>query len=137
MSEVLGMFSHITLGVDDLYSATRFYDAVMSVLGYQRHSNGDTFAGYGHPDNAILGTDSLWVLKPLDGRPSSSGNGTNVAFRAANRQQVDDFHQKALALGGTDEGKPGVRTEVHPNFYAGYVRDPFGNKLVAVCHDPE
>ena len=137
MSGVLGVFSHITLGVDNLYSATKFYDAVMTVLGYERHSNGDTFAGYGHPDNATLGTDSLWVLKPFDGQPASYGNGTNIAFRASSRQQVNDFHQKSLALGGTDDGKPGVRSEAHPNFYAGYVRDPFGNKLVAVCHEPD
>ena len=88
MSEVLGMFSHITLGVDDLCSATGFYDAVMSVLGYERHSNGDTFAGYGHPDNATLGTDSLWVLKPFDGQPASSGNSTNIAFRAGSRSMT-------------------------------------------------
>jgi predicted lactoylglutathione lyase len=34
--------------------------------------------------------------------------------------------QKALKLGGTDEGPAGLREE---NYYAGYFRDLDGNKL--------
>jgi predicted lactoylglutathione lyase len=36
------------------------------------------------------------------------------------------MHQKALELGGTDEGAPGPRG---PGFYIGYFRDLDGNKL--------
>src|SRR3546814_5383941 len=44
------------------------------------------------------------------------------------RENVDKIHAKALALGGKDEGAPGVRGG---NFYGGYFRDLDGNKLVA------
>ena len=40
----------------------------------------------------------------------------------------------ALDNGGQDQGAPGIRDEVHPNFNAAYVRDPSGTKLVVVCH---
>ena len=48
-----------------------------------------------------------------------------------------DFHAKALSLGGRDEGTPGLRPDYHPNYYGAYVRDLDGNKLQAVCHEPE
>ena len=131
------MFSHVTLGTNDLQRAIHFYDGVMAVLGYRKHSTGETFAGYGDPDDANLGVNSLWILIPTDGQPATSGNGTNVAFIANTRERVDEFHRKALEVGGVDEGRPGIREEAHPNFYAGYIRDPDGNKLVVVCHHPD
>jgi len=133
----MAMFSHIILGVNDLEKSILFYDEIMPVLGHCRHSTGLTFAGYGHSSNAELGVDSLWINKPLDGEPATVGNGTNVAFIAADRNMVDAFHQKAIEMGAQDEGKPGIRAEAHSNFYAAYVRDPEGNKLVVVCHSPE
>lgn len=131
------MFSHIMLGVNDLDKAIEFYDGVMSILGHDRQSKGDTFAGYGNCDDIHTGINCLWIGVPSNGLPASYGNGTNVAFLAARRALVDAFHKKDLELGGTNEGKPGLRLEVHPDFYAAYVRDLDGNKLVAVCHETE
>ncbi len=42
---------------------------------------------------------------------------------------MDRLHALALAHGGTDEGAPGPRGD--GGFYAGYFRDPDGNKLNA------
>lgn len=131
------IFSHITLGVNDLESAIAFYDEIMAVLGHSRHSTGEAFAGYGHPENAQLGIDSLWILTPIDGQVATGGNGTNIALLAPDRQAVDICHKKALKLGAVDDGAPGIRAEAHPNFYAAYFRDFDGNKIVVVCHEPE
>lgn len=131
------MYSHVTLGVNDLEASITFYDGVMGVLGYERHSHSESFAGYGRPDDIALGINCLWILVPINGEPASGGNGTNIAFNALNRQTVREFHRLAIKFGGTDEGEPGIREEAHPNFYAAYVRDFDGNKLVAVCHYKE
>ncbi|MDH3997577.1 MAG: VOC family protein [Desulfuromonadales bacterium] len=131
------MFSHITLGTNNLHKAIAFYDEVMSILGYSRQSTGETFAGYGDKENIHTGVNCLWIGKPINGEPATSGNGVNIALSATTRATVDAFYQKALELGGADEGMPGIREEAHPNFYAAYVRDLDGNKLVAVCHRPE
>ncbi len=128
------MFSHITIGVNNLDKSLAFYDAVMPVLGCERHSSGDSYAGYGPPGDSQFGMNSLWILTPSNGQPASGGNGTNIALNAPDRQAVRDFHRIAIELGGEDDGQPGVREEVHPNFYAGYVFDLDGNKLVVVCH---
>jgi len=67
---------------------------------------------------------------PYDGKPASVGNGVMVALVVDSRDKVDRLHQKALELGGSDEGAPGPRGE---GFYAGYFRDLDGNKLNAFC----
>jgi len=51
-----------------------------------------------------------------------------VALAAGSKEKVDALHRRALALGARDEGAPGPRSET---FYAGYFRDPDGNKLNA------
>ena len=45
---------------------------------------------------------------------------------AASREQVDALYRKAIELGAKDEGPAGPRGQ---GFYAGYFRDPDGNKL--------
>ena len=53
-----------------------------------------------------------------------------MSLKAGSREQVDAVYKKALELGATDEGPLGERG---PGFYAGYFRDPQGNKLNVVC----
>ncbi len=126
------MYSHVTVGTNDMTRARDFYDAVLGTLGTSRFAGGEKHAGYGKS-----GGDQFWVLTPFDGAPASVGNGTHVAFLAPSRAAVDAFHAAALAHGGSDEGAPGLRPHYHPAYYGSYVRDPDGNKLQAVCHDPE
>ena len=127
------MFSHIMLGTNDLAASRTFYDAVMPTLGYVCEDAGDSYAGYGSKENIGSGYNCLWLGLPADGKAATSGNGTNVALLAQSREQVDNFYSAALAAGASDEGAPGLR-DVHPHFYAAYVRDPNGHKLVVVCH---
>ena len=127
------MFSHVMLGTNNLSESITFYDQVMPVLGYTRQDTGDTYAGYGKKDDIGTGVNCLWIGNPLDGQPATPGNGVNIALLSNTRKQVDEFHALALENGGQDEGAPGLR-DIHPNFYAAYVRDPSGNKLVVVCH---
>ena len=130
------MYSHVMLGTNNLSESIAFYDLVMPVLGYTRQDTGDTYAGYGKKEDIGTGVNCLWIGNPLDGQPATPGNGVNIALLAETRKQVDEFHTLALENGGQDEGAPGLR-DIHPSFYAAYVRDPSGNKLVVVCHGEE
>ena len=67
---------------------------------------------------------------------SLSGVGLHIALRAESRAQVDAFHAAAVEAGGIDNGAPGLR-RYHPDYYGGYVLDPDGNNIEAVCHRPE
>ena len=57
----------------------------------------------------------------------------HVAFRAADRAAVDRFHKDGLEAGGRDNGKPGLRADYSPNYYAAFLLDPDGNNVEAVC----
>ncbi len=128
------MFSHVSLGTNDLDKAIVFYDQIMPLLGYTRESTGDNFAGYGTKENIQTGIHCLWIGSPFNGKSANPGNGISIALLANTREAVDIVHAKALEVGAENEGNPGIREEAHPNFYAAYFRDPDGNKMVVVCH---
>lgn len=133
------MYSHVTLGTADMARAVAFYDAVMAALGHAgRAADPDgAWAGwFTTPAPSPDATPNFWVMRPIDGKPATAGNGVTVAFEAPDRATVERFHAAALAHGGTDEGPPGLRP-YHAHYYGAYVRDPDGNKLCCVCHRPE
>jgi catechol 2,3-dioxygenase-like lactoylglutathione lyase family enzyme len=132
------MLSYVYLGTNDLELATRFYDATLASLGMQRCVTGDPewdriSAGWGTYEDDGARELALWIGKPFDQLPATTGNGTMVAFSARSWKEVDDFHAAALANGGSSEGAPGLRPHYNPDFYAAYVRDLDGNKLAVVC----
>lgn len=130
------MYSHTTLGTNDIRRAVAFYDPLLAGLGIRRQES-DLEKGYAGYAAAPETTPQFWVTAPLDRRSASVGNGVTIDFEAPDRASVDRFHATALAQGGTDEGKPGLRPHYHPDYYGAYVRDPDGNKLCCVCHRPE
>jgi catechol 2,3-dioxygenase-like lactoylglutathione lyase family enzyme len=120
------MIGYVTVGTNDLARAARFYDAIAAEMGVGRMMEFESFIAWGMPGDPRAG---IAATKPFDGNPASVGNGIMVAFEAKDRAQVDRLHATALANGGTCEGPPGPRGE--DGFYAGYFRDPDGNKLNA------
>ena len=117
------MLGYALFGSNDVARAHAFYDEVLALLGAM------PVMQFG--DTKVWGTTGLefGVGKPFNGAPATAGNGTMVALNATTRAQVDAVHAKALALGGTDEGAPGIRGEDPNGFYAAYFRDLDGNKL--------
>lgn len=120
------MISYVTIGVQDLEKAGKFYDAVLAVAGAKRAMQADRYVAWA----GAKGGPMVMIMKPFDGKPATVGNGTMVALAASSKEMVDAIHKKALEMGGTDEGAPGARG---PNLYAGYFRDIDGNKLNAIC----
>ncbi|MFN4353259.1 VOC family protein [Parvibaculum sp.] len=123
------MFSHVTIGADEPEKLEAFYDTVLATLGIVPFFKLPGTLSYG-----TAAGPKVFVLKPFNGEAHVPGNGGHVAFLAPDRASVDAFHARALELGGTSEGAPGLRPHYHPNYYGAYVRDPAGNKLQAVCH---
>jgi catechol 2,3-dioxygenase-like lactoylglutathione lyase family enzyme len=126
------MFSHVTVGSNDIARAKGFYDVVTEPLGLIRHADYPEAIGYG----LAGGRPQLWIVRPLDKKTASVGNGLTVGLEAGTRAAVDAAHAAALKAGGKDEGAPGLRTHYHPNYYGAYVRDLDGTKVCIVCHKP-
>ena len=118
------MIGYITLGTNDLERAARFYDQLLAELGASRFLETETFIAW----SAAPDAPAVSVTKPFDGNAATVGNGVMVALVMDSQTKVDALYKKAMELGATDEGAPGPRG---PGFYAGYFRDPDGNKLNA------
>lgn len=117
------MIGYITLGTNDLAAAVDFYDQLFGALGGKRVFEFERGVYYGR-NNMEIG-----ILRPFDGEPCTVGNGSMVALAASCRDEVDRLHAKALALGATSEGEPGLRGDSSLGFYGAYFRDLDGNKL--------
>ncbi|WDE06471.1 VOC family protein [Thalassomonas viridans] len=118
------MIGYTTLGTNDLEKSSRFYDALFAVCGASRILDMGTFILWG----TSLEESALAIAKPFDGNEATVGNGVMVAIRAKSEEEVNAIYDKAIELGGSDEGAPGQRGD---GFYAGYFRDLEGNKLNA------
>jgi catechol 2,3-dioxygenase-like lactoylglutathione lyase family enzyme len=120
----MATISYCTVGSNRLEEAKAFYDGLLGSAGMERM--------FDHPSGGRLyGKDGAFcfgLLGPYDGKPATVGNGSMSGFRFDTSAEVDAFHAKALALGGADEGAPGLRA---PSFYFSYFRDLDGNKLCA------
>lgn len=127
------MLLYATVGSNDLARAGRFYDSVLSPLGYRRQKEAPGEIGYASDDDVRC---RFRIVEPFNREPATFGNGVTIALLAPTRAAVDAFHAAALAGGGMDEGAPGLRP-FHATFYAAFVRDHDGNKLAAVCETPE
>jgi catechol 2,3-dioxygenase-like lactoylglutathione lyase family enzyme len=119
------MIGYVTLGTNDLPRAAVFYDAIAKEMGVGRMMEYPGFIAWG----ALGGAAGIGLTKPFDGKPATVGNGVMVALEAKDQAQVRRLYEIALAHGGVDEGAPGPRGD--GGFYAGYFRDPDGNKLNA------
>ncbi len=118
------MIGYVTLGTNDREKAAKFYDVLCGELGTGRMMENEQFIAWGKPG----GGAGIGITTPFDGQPATVGNGVMVALEGRDQDQVNRLYELALIHGGTDEGAPGDRGG---GFYAGYFRDPDGNKLNA------
>jgi catechol 2,3-dioxygenase-like lactoylglutathione lyase family enzyme len=129
------MFNHIMIGSNDIERSKTFYDAVLATLGagepirnvaatghvrlFYRH-NGHTFG----------------ISEPINGEPATFANGATIGFKCDSPEQVKEFHDVAVAHGGTSiEDAPGPRTSSMGTMHLSYVRDPDGNKLCGLYRE--
>lgn len=123
------MLDHVSITTSDLDRAQRFYDAVLSSLGYPRVYRSERGIGYGER-GAAGGYISVFLSSNV------VADNRHWAFRAPSRAAVRAFYAAALAQGGCDDGPPGLRPEYNPTYYAAFVLDPDGNRIEAVCREP-
>lgn len=126
------MFSHVMVGTNDIERSKRFYDAVLATLGAGaplRNSAGTGQARLFYRHDGV----SFCVSEPIDGGAACSANGGTIGFKCSSPAQVQEFHDAAVANGGTSiEEPPGLREAGMGAMHLAYVRDPDGNKLCAL-----
>jgi catechol 2,3-dioxygenase-like lactoylglutathione lyase family enzyme len=118
------VLDHVKIPVKDFDESRKFYEQVLGSIG----------------GGVVMEFPGLVLLGNQDGMVAISESDPvtpmHIAFKA-DRPGVQKFYDAALAAGASDNGAPGVRSEIHPNYYAAFVHDPNGHNIEAVCHTPE
>jgi len=123
------MLDHVSVGVSDIVRSARFYGSALAPLGLSALRDYGSAIAFGR-------SRPIFWIGTVAEEASLAAEGVHIAFTAPDRTAVDAFHAEALEAGGTDDGKPRLRTRYHPNYYAAFVIDPDGHRIEAVCHTP-
>ena len=128
------MIAHIGIIVSEIERSKKFYTAALKPIGYRMiREYGVTptrpaaSAGFGEPPRA-----DLWIYQGDPGRVT-----THIALQVNKRALVDGFYAAAMAAGGKDNGRPGLRPQYSANYYGAFVLDPDGYNVEAVCREAE
>jgi catechol 2,3-dioxygenase-like lactoylglutathione lyase family enzyme len=126
---------HLGINPVDYEKSKAFYAAALAPLGIKVLQDYGVVIGLGS-DRPFLWVASSPKGGPKGPFPAETSAHVHLAFAADSRKDVDAFYAAAIAAGGTDNGKPGLRTEYHANYYGAFVLDPDGHNIEAVCHAP-
>lgn len=118
------MLDHLEIRTRALEAHVRFYADLLAPLGYALKVDGSA-KGFGDA------TRLDFFL--TEGEPSSD---VHFAFEAASRRLVDDIYAIGRDRGHQLDREPALAPHIHPNYYAGYLRDPDGRLIEFVCHAP-
>jgi catechol 2,3-dioxygenase-like lactoylglutathione lyase family enzyme len=126
------MLNHIMLGTNDIDRSEKFYNAVLALLGAGKAMRNAAPTGhirlfYRHDGSTFS------ISQPINNEPATVANGSTIGFKCNSPEQVKEFHDIAVANGGTSvEQPPGLREGKMGAMHLAYVRDPDGNKLCAI-----
>ena len=129
------MLNHVMIGANDIQKTKQFYDAVLGVLGAgpaMEHVNdtGQTRLFYAHNGSTFS------VSEPINGQAATVANGSTIGFICDSPEQLQEFHDVAVANGGTtSEEPPGSREGNMGLMYLCYFLDPDGHKICGI-HRP-
>ncbi|OLB76370.1 MAG: glyoxalase [Actinobacteria bacterium 13_2_20CM_2_71_6] len=122
------MIDHLSIQVRDVPASAAFYDTVLAPLGSQRLLDFGDVIGYG------TNRPRFWI-GPID--TTGEAREAHIAFIAMDRASVVAFYNAALAAGAESLHAPKEWPEYHPGYFGAFVRDPDGNNVEAVCHEPQ
>lgn len=118
------MLDHLEIQTRSFDQTVAFYRTVLAPLGYVQKVDGPAIG---------FGDETRLDMFVREGEPS---NNVHFAFEAHTRQLVDEVYEAARAACLTLDRPPALAPHIHPNYYAGYMRDPDGRLVEVVCHQP-
>jgi catechol 2,3-dioxygenase-like lactoylglutathione lyase family enzyme len=129
----MSLIDHVSLVVSDYDRSKAFYEKALAPLGVKAIMEFGKACGFGRerkPDfwigqgpTTFQTPDQIKIITP-----------THLAFAARSKAEVEGFYAAAMAAGGRDFGKPGIREIYHPHYYGAFVLDPDGHNVEAVVH---
>jgi hypothetical protein len=120
-------FGFMMVGTNNLTDSEKFYNAIFLPLDLCQVLTTERYIGYAKKENPK--EIKFYITKPVNKKPATYGNGTQISFLVDTKKKVEEFHMIGLKNGGINEGLPGIRSG---DYYA-YIRDLDGNKICAYC----
>ena len=120
------MIDHVSIAVKDLDVSTKFYEELLSVIGFSKLIEKKGTVGFGkkYPE--------FWLNERKNLNDSQISDGFHVCLRAASVELVNNFYNKAIELSARSGGEPGLREEYSATYYAAFIIDNDGNKIEVV-----
>lgn len=118
------MIDHIEIRTSRMTESLHFYAAALGPLGYAQKVDGAA-KGFGNGEALDLFL--------VEGAPSD----VHFAFAAPDRATVDRIYATGRDAGLALDRAPALAPHIHPDYYAGYLRDPDGRLVEFVCHTAE
>jgi predicted lactoylglutathione lyase len=104
-----------------------FYVPIMDLLGF-KVSIENGWAYFSSPDGFIFN------ISQADKTADRTKN-IHLAFNAnRSKKSVDQFYKVGLSCGGKSNGKPGIRKDYGPDYYAAFLLDPDNNNIEVAAH---
>lgn len=125
------IIDHFGLAVNDFARSKAFYVKALAPLGITALAEFEPMPNYHVMGFGRGQKPEYWIASKKNNDPLST---IHVCFGARSKAEVDAFYEAAIAAGGKDNGKPGIREMYHPNYYGAFVYDPDGNNVEAVWH---
>jgi len=110
---------HVILEVSDLQRSAKFYDALISPLGWRRHANGPGVIGYG------ISRPTLFITERNAARPEA----TLVSLAAPGIAAIKAGWEAGCANGGSNVARPGETSGHGSGSYSAFLRDPDGHDI--------
>jgi catechol 2,3-dioxygenase-like lactoylglutathione lyase family enzyme len=130
------MIDHVDIRVADVDASRAFYDAALAALGYRANPEVADPSGGREIGFRASGRVEFAIHSPgSEPGQDTVTTGAHIAFSAQTRDAVGAFHAAALAHGGRNNGRPGLRPEYSPGYYGAFVLDPDGNNVEAVLKE--
>lgn len=119
------MIDHLEIHSRQVPETQRFYADLLAPLGYSLIVDA---AAKGFGDGTTL---DFFIV---EGEPSRD---VHFAFRAPDRATVDLIYALGRNAGYRLDREPALAPHIHPNYYAGYLRDPDDRLVEFVCQRAE
>lgn len=123
------MLDHITIYVENLEKSKIFYEKVLSVLNYKLNISNKENSFYGF----WIWKDPYFEIVQWN-KNTPIHTGIHIAFKADNKEQIDEFYKTALENWAKDNWKPWPRKDYNPTYYACFFYDLDGNNIEACLY---
>jgi catechol 2,3-dioxygenase-like lactoylglutathione lyase family enzyme len=116
------MLHYANVNTPDMDRSAAFYNALLSPLGWRRHSESETSIAWG------MNVPAFYITKEDSARP---GYGL-ISFPAKSIPAVRASFEQGVGAGGESVAEPGSAPMHGPGNYAARLKDPDGY-LVEIC----